>query len=115
MAGLRATPGGRFNGAASISTRRQLPLLEIRGYAGNKQFEGDGTADHPPLYNRDALAFLSFQVTSSKFVIPVYVMTTNAAKLCKTGAPSTDPIRYDMPPETYGLTIGNVRGAPAPR
>jgi hypothetical protein len=40
-------------------------------------------------------------------------MTTNAAKLYKTGAPSTDPTRCDMPPETYGLTIGNIRGTSA--
>ena len=46
-------------------------LLEIDDYAGNKQFEGDGTADHPPLYNRDVLAFLPFQVTSNRFVIRI--------------------------------------------
>jgi hypothetical protein len=62
---------GRFNGAIRIPTPRQLSLLEIGDYAGNKQFEGDGTADHPPLYNREVLAFLPFQVMSSQFVIPV--------------------------------------------
>src|SRR5512132_2564002 len=65
-----------FDGAVATSTPRQLSLLEMDDYAGNKQFEGDGTADHPPLYNRDVLAFLPFQVTSNRFVIPVYVMTT---------------------------------------
>jgi Concanavalin A-like lectin/glucanases superfamily len=86
-----------FNGAIPLSQPRQLSLLEIGDYAGNMQFAGDGTADHPPLYNRDVLAFLPFQVTDSRFVIPVYVMTTNLA-------------RPDMAEEKYRLTIGGVRG-----
>jgi len=112
MDSVRRLIGG-FAGAASISTPRQVSLLEIGDYAGRKQFETDGTADHPPLYNRDVLAFLPFQVTSNRFVIPVYVMTPNLAKIYKTGAPSSDRTRYDMPPETYRLTIGNVRGTGA--
>ena len=100
------------DGAASISTPRQLSLEEIGDYAGNTQFDGDGTADHPPLYNRDVLAFLPFQVSSNRFVIPIYVMTTNLAKTYP-GHASTDPTRYDMPPETYRLTIGNIRGTGA--
>ena len=51
-----------FAGAEPIAAPRSLPLLHIGDYAGNTQFEGDGTADHPPLYNRDVLAFLPFQV-----------------------------------------------------
>jgi hypothetical protein len=74
------------------------------------QFAGDGTADHPPLYNRDVLAFLPFQVHARRFVIPIYVMTSNLAKNYKPAAPSTDPTRYDMPPETYRLTIGGTGG-----
>ncbi|HLM09706.1 MAG TPA: hypothetical protein VK307_08340, partial [Thermoleophilaceae bacterium] len=89
-----------------------LSLEEIGDYAGNTQFDGDGTADHPPLYNRDVLAFLPFQVSSNRFVIPIYVMTTNVAKTYP-GHASTDPTRYDMPPETYRLTIGNIRGTGA--
>ena len=69
-----------FAGAVPLSQPRQLSLVEIDDYAGNKQFAGDGTADHPPLYNRDVLAFLPFQVSDKRFVIPVYVMTTNLAQ-----------------------------------
>jgi hypothetical protein len=99
-----------LNGATTISQPRQLSLVEIGDYAGNRQFQGDGSADHPALYNRDVLAFLPFQLTDRSFVIPVYVMTTNMAKAYRGG---TDPARYDMPPETYRLTIGNVRGTGA--
>jgi hypothetical protein len=45
-------------------------------------------------------AFLPFQVSDRRFVIPVYVMTTNLA-------------RPDMAAEKYRLTIGGVRGSGA--
>ncbi len=102
-----------FGGAASIASPRQLSLLEIGDYAGNKQFDGDGSADHPPLYNRDVLAFLPFQLTDKQFVIPIYVMTTNLAKNYKPSAPSSDKTRYDMPAEVYRFTIGGLRGTRA--
>ncbi len=86
-----------FAGAVPISQPRQLSLAEIGDYAGNTQFAGDGTADHPTLYNRDVFAFLPFQVTDRRFVVPLYVMTTNLA-------------RPDMAEEKYRLTIGGVRG-----
>jgi hypothetical protein len=89
-----------FAGAVPISQPRQLSLVELDDYAGNMQFAGDGTADHPPLYNRDVFAFLPFQVSDRRFVIPVYVMTTNLA-------------RPDMAAEKYRLTIGGVRGSGA--
>jgi hypothetical protein len=99
-----------FAGAKKITAPRELSLLHVGDYAGNVQFAGDGTADHPPLHNRDVLAFLPFQVSPKRFVVPVYVMTSNIAKNYKPGAPSTDPTRFDMPPETYRLTIGGTGG-----
>ena len=99
-----------FAGAVPLAAPRQVSLFEIGDYAGNRQFEGDGTAAHPPLYNRDVLAFLPFQVTPKRFVIPVYVMTTNLAKVYKPTAPPADQTRFDLPAETYRLTIGGVAG-----
>jgi hypothetical protein len=104
----RLTSG--FTGATAIASPRSLSLLHIGDYAGNVQFTGDGTADHPSLHNRDVLAFLPFQVTARRFVVAVYVMTSNLAKNYKPGAPTTDPTRFDMPPETYRLTIGGTGG-----
>jgi hypothetical protein len=100
-----------FGGAVAISQPRPISLLHAGDYAGNVQFAGDGSADHPSLYNRDVLAFLPFQVTARRFVVGVYVMTSNLAKNYKPGAPNTDPTRFDMPPETYRLTIGGTGGA----
>jgi hypothetical protein len=99
-----------FAGAVPISQPRSLSLEHVGDYAGNVQFAGDGTADHPPLHNRDVLAFLPFQVDPGRFVVPVYVMTSNLAKNYKPGAPTTDPTRFDMPEETYRLTIGGAGG-----
>jgi hypothetical protein len=104
---------GAFSGATSIASPRSLSLQQIGDYAGHAQFAGDGTAAHPTLYNRDVVAFLPFQVTSSRFVIPVYVMTTDMGKIYKPSAPTTDPTRFDMPPESYRLTIGGVKGSGA--
>ena len=94
-------------GAVPLAAPRQVSLIEIGDYAGKRQFEGDGTAAHPPLYNRDVLAFLPFQVTPKRFVIPVYVMTTNLAKVYKPSAPLTDPdalrhARRDVPAHDRG-------------
>jgi hypothetical protein len=93
-----------------IPQPRELSLEHIGDYAGNAQFTGDGTADHPTLFNRDVLAFLPFQSTARRFVVAVYVMTSNLARNYKPGAPNTDPTRFDMPPETYRLTIGGTGG-----
>jgi hypothetical protein len=102
-----------YAGAQPIPQPRSLSLLHVGDYAGNKQFEGDGTADHPPLFNREVLAFLPFQVDPQRFVVAVYVMTGNLAKKYDLTAPTTDPTRFDMPGETYRLTIGDVTGPEA--
>jgi hypothetical protein len=96
--------------AGGIAQPRALSLLHVGDYAGNVQFTGDGTADHPALHNRDVLAFLPFQSTTRRFVVAVYVMTSNLARNYKPAAPSTDPTRFDMPAETYRLTIGGTGG-----
>jgi hypothetical protein len=98
-------------GPLTIATRRSLSLLAIADQADHVQFTGDGTAAHPPLYNRDVVAFLPFQTDSNKFVVPAYVMTRDMAKLYNPSAPTTDVTRYDLPPESYRLTIGGVNAA----
>ena len=100
-----------LTGAKVVGNVRSLTLDHIGDYAGNTQFAGDGSADHPALHNRDVLAFLPFQVTGRRFVVAVYVMTVNMARRYDSAAPNTDPTRFDMPPETYRLTIGGAGGA----
>jgi hypothetical protein len=102
-----------FAGAEPIAHPRSLTLPEIDDYTGNKQFDGNGTAAHPPLFDRDVLAFFPFQVTDSRFVVPIYVMTTNLGKNYNPAAPTSDPTRFDMPAEMFRLTIGGVDGRAA--
>jgi hypothetical protein len=65
-----------FDGPAlEESDRRSVKLLRVGDCSGARQFEGDGSAAHPPLLDRDVVAFFPFQKARGSFVIPVYVMT----------------------------------------
>ena len=102
-----------LHGAEPIASPRSLSLDELTDFSSNTQFVGDGTARFRPLYNREVFAFLPFQVTEDRFVIPVYVMTRNVAKNYRPAAPQTDPTRFDLPAERYRLSIGGVDGTEA--
>ena len=83
-----------------VQTRR-LQLLRIADSHGAKQFEGDPAApsEHPPLYDRDVLAVLPYQVNARKFVIAYYVMTRD--------------VRRDLTPEKFAVTLKGINGAGA--
>ena len=95
-------------GPPTLAVRRSLTLKAIADRHDHVQFTGDGTPEHPPLYNRDVVAFLPFQADENRFVVPAYVMTRDMSKLYKPNAPASDPTRYDLPPETYRLTVGGL-------
>ena len=57
---------------------------------------GSSAAARLPLYNREVLAFLPFQVDDNRFVASVYVMTRD--------------ISAELAPAPYRLTISNLRG-----
>ena len=99
-----------MQGAQPIASPRSLTLRNLTDYESKIQFDGDGTAINPPLYDRDVFAFLPFQVNPNRFVVPVYVMTRNVAKVQRPEASSSDPGRFDLLPETYRMTIGGVHG-----
>jgi len=93
--------------AAELGSPRSLSLLSVGDHAGNTQFEGDGTPTRPPLYNRDVLAFLPFQVTDSRFVIPVYVMTRKPGQAVPAVGPGVGshalrPAAGALPPDDRG-------------
>ena len=60
----------------------------------SKVFEGNET--HPPLWNREVLAVLPFQISPQKHAIVIYVMTRDAVE--------------PFPPETFRLTFQGVVG-----
>ena len=47
-------------------------------------------------------------LTRDRYVVAVVVMTRNLAKLYRPDALLSDRSRYDLPAETYGLTIGGL-------
>ncbi|MBC7288850.1 MAG: hypothetical protein H5T86_12610, partial [Armatimonadetes bacterium] len=83
----------------SDAQTRKLEVLDIEDEHDHFQFEGDGTPEHPPLYNREVFAFLPFQANSRRFVIAYYVMTRD--------------IRKTLPPEEYTVTVAGLRGVGA--
>jgi hypothetical protein len=99
-----------MEGPDMIGSPRSLTLDRISDTHDNKIFEGNGTAAYPPLYDRDMLAFLPFQADTNRFVVPVYVMTTDLSKVYLPGAPAGTPGRMDLPDEKFELTVGGVDG-----
>jgi hypothetical protein len=102
---------GSLRGAVSLSRTRPLSLLDVSDDHGHKQFEGDGSPAHPPLYDRDVVGVFPFQVNDDRYVIPVYVMTRSLTKLYAPDAPRSDRRRFDLPPASFRLTIGGLPGA----
>ncbi len=98
----------QFQGPGPEGAARQLRLLTIAQDGDHAQFAGDGSAAHPSLYDRNVLAVLPFQTSPTEFAIPVYVMTRDLLTLYEPGAPSTDVKRFDLPDETFRITLGNL-------
>lgn len=93
---------GAFAGAEPLDTVRQLGV-ELRAL-GTPRFiippraEADGVR-YGSLAHRDVVAVLPFQVNDHRFVIPMYVMTTD--------------FPADLPPEPYEITLSNLDGTRA--
>jgi len=83
---------------ANLHQTRALELVSIEDSHGAKQFEGDPNDPraHPPLFDRDVLAVLPFQVNARKFVIPYYVVTRD--------------IRRDLAEEKFTVVIKGLAG-----
>jgi hypothetical protein len=97
-------------GAGRITRPRAIRLRSVGDSANLEQFAGDGTAAHPPLYDRDVVGFFPYQVSNDRIVIPTYVMTRNMLQTYHPKLASSDPARYDMPPASFRLTITGTAG-----
>ncbi len=98
----------QFRGPGPGADPRQLTLLSIAQDGDHAQFSGDDTTAHPSLYDREVLAVLPFQSSPTRFVIPVYVMTRDLLTLYEPEAPTGDVHRFDLPNETFQVTLGNL-------
>jgi len=81
-----------FAGAVPVAQPRQLTVDVVA--LGEQRQVVEGHADHPPLWERDVLAVLPFQVNDGKFLVAVYLMTFDV----------TQP----TPEERYRLTISGL-------
>jgi hypothetical protein len=103
-----------FPDSGQGAATRQLQLVSIEQSGNHAQFSGDGTAAHPDLFDREVLTVFPFQVSPTRFVIPTYVMTRDLAMLYNPSAPSSDVTRFDLPDETFRITLGNLPASAAP-
>jgi len=105
-------------GRAAVRMRTDQPVDVARPLAVAKLveekprlvFRGDGTPEHPDRWNRDDFACLPFQTGAGRFAVAYYVVTRNMAHAWAKDREILDPARYDMPEQTFQLTLGNVRG-----
>ena len=84
---------------ATLPGTRALTVDGISDTHDHFQFAGDGTPEHPPLYDREVFAFLPYQVNARKFVIAYYVMTRD--------------VKQALAPEEFTVTVSgfNATGA----
>ncbi|WP_038171240.1 hypothetical protein [Verrucomicrobium sp. BvORR106] len=89
----RFNAGGVVDAALTVAGARKLELVSVEDSHGAMQFDGDPNdmIGRPPLYNRDVVAFLPYQVHATRFVVPCYVMTRD--------------IRQELGPQGYVLTV----------
>ena len=82
-----------------IAEPRSIGVASVTDTHHHTQFDGDGTAANPPLYNREVLAILPYQRAAGKFTVAYYVMTRDLTR--------------ELPPETYTMTLTGLQAAAA--
>ncbi len=104
---------GHMQGPGPGASTRRLALRSITQLGRHAQFAGDGTAAHPPLYDREVLAVFPFQTGPRRFVVPVYVMTRDLLTLYRPHAPASDTTRFDLPGEQFDITLAGLPSSSA--
>jgi hypothetical protein len=99
-----------LRGARPLARTQPLELQSISDFSDAKQFDGDGTGAHPPLYDRDVLAFFPFELRRGHYVAATYVMTRNVAQ--RYGSDPSLATSYDLSPLRFRLAIGGLDGCP---
>lgn len=84
-----------FSGSVYLEKTKPLQIDVIALGEQRKVFEGD--AKNPPLWHRDVIAVLPFQIDAGKHLLAVYVMTRDATKRIE--------------PERYRLRVGGATGS----
>jgi hypothetical protein len=96
-----------LSGDKHVRHPRQISLQAIASNTDVNQFAGI-----PTLYNREVLGFFPFQVSQDRFVSAVYVITHDLTHYYAP-RPALGSTHYDLPAQTFRLTIGAVDAAKA--
>ena len=93
---------------------RQISLLSIAQEGNDYQFKGNGTAQYPDLYNRDMLAVLPFQSSPTKLRDPRLRDEREPHDDRETKRTRRSLYRFDLPPENFRITLGNLPETKSP-
>ncbi len=102
-----------FGAAKPLAVPCPLTVRKLVEHRPRLVFKGDGTPEHPNIYNRDDFACMPFQFSANRYAVGFYVVTPNVTQSWDKKAGLLSPARYNMPPQTFDLTLGNVRGTGA--
>jgi hypothetical protein len=86
-----------FSGAQPLVAARQLSVGAVAEGPQVQVFSGDAT--HPPLWYRDLLAVLPYQLDAHGFVVPLYVMSYDLSRR--------------LPEMSFRVTLGHLDGTTA--
>jgi hypothetical protein len=93
-----------------IEAPRPLQVSGLTEYKPRLVYAGDGTEEHPDRFHRDDFAVLPYQLAGNKFAIGYYVVTRNITHEWNEDKPLLDPSRYNMPEQSFELTLSNIYG-----
>ena len=93
-----------------LEVTRPLTVESLVEHGPRLVFKGNGTKANPDRYNRDFTAILPFQTSAKSYAVACYVMTLDVLKVWNPKAGALDMARYDMPPQNFDVTLGNVDG-----
>ncbi|RXZ81570.1 hypothetical protein EBB07_14145 [Paenibacillaceae bacterium] len=93
-----------------IATSRPLTVSKLVEYDPRLVFSGNSTPGGPDRYQRDDFAVLPFQLDARRFAVAYYVVTRDLTKVWDEKAGPLAAGGYDMPPQTYELSLSNIVG-----
>ena len=79
-----------------LTATRKITVASITDTHNHFQFKGDGTPEHPTLFDRDTLAILPLQINARRFMIPYYVVTYDVQK--------------PLTPEKFTVRLNGLKG-----
>ena len=102
-----------LNAERTIPIPRPLSVGAIVEHTPLLLQKGNGTAAHPDYFARDRLAILPFQTDDARFVVALYIVTPDVIHAWQPDADIFDPARYQLPDQTFDITLTNINGTRA--